>query len=71
MAPDPIIGQRTFTDGSTRDVSLDQVGRQYVQDDDGQKVLRLVLYLETISENDCHKFLRRWNLRNQIRPQAS
>ena len=35
---DATIGQRLFTDGSTRPVFLDQDSRQYVLDDDGQRI---------------------------------
>jgi len=35
---DLIVGQRSFTDGTNRDVCLDSDGRQYVLDDDGQRV---------------------------------
>jgi hypothetical protein len=37
MNTDPIIGQRTFTDGVTRDVYLDATS-QYVLGDDGRQV---------------------------------
>jgi len=32
------LGTRVFTDGSTRTVYLDLVGRQYVLDDDGRPI---------------------------------
>jgi hypothetical protein len=38
ITPDRIIGQRLFTDGTERRVFEDDQGRQYVLDDDGQRV---------------------------------
>jgi hypothetical protein len=35
--PDPVVGSRLFTDGSTRTVHTD-AGRQYVLDDEGGRV---------------------------------
>jgi hypothetical protein len=44
MSPDRVLGWRRFTDGRTRPVFLDAAGKQYVQDDDGERVPGVWLY---------------------------
>jgi hypothetical protein len=43
--PEPVLGHRTFTDGSTRLVHADARG-QYVFDDDGNRVCGVYLVPE-------------------------
>ena len=52
MSVDPIIGQRVFTDGVTRDVYLDATG-QYVLGDDGRQVRGVWLLIDQEEEADA------------------
>jgi hypothetical protein len=50
MPADRPIGQRLFTDSSTRPVFLDQDGRQFVIDGDGQRVHGVWIYPDEADE---------------------
>jgi len=52
MQPEPpAVGTRTFTDGTTRTVFLDLVGRQYVLDDDGRRLYGTWILPQTPNPN--------------------
>jgi hypothetical protein len=54
------LGERQFTDGTTRLVYRSEDGRQYILDDDGEPVYRVWLYLDTLGELISNESLAVW-----------